>query len=99
MFSGGLGRRGRARGRGVGRPPRRLPGQRQRVWQPANMEQPVVPPFTTVPSLQVDAAGFVEHDFVELYLDRALFTLLVNQTNLFAEQWLQRTGAALCHVS
>ena len=60
-----------------------------RVWTAPNMTQPVIPPFTGQPGVQVDVSNFEPSQFFKLFLTPELVQNIVDQTNLYAKQHLE----------
>ncbi|CAI9600861.1 unnamed protein product [Staurois parvus] len=58
-------------------------------WQPKNSAVPVLPPFTAQPSIQVEIANLTTPlDFLELFFTENLYALIVDQSNLYAQQFI-----------
>ncbi|CAI9535441.1 unnamed protein product, partial [Staurois parvus] len=58
-------------------------------WQPTNSAAPVLPPFTAQPEIQVETANLNNPlDFLELFFMEDLYALIVDQSNLYAQQFI-----------
>ncbi|CAI9615891.1 unnamed protein product, partial [Staurois parvus] len=58
-------------------------------WQPTNSATPVFPPFTAQPGIQVETASLTTPlDILELFFTEDLYALIVDQSNLYAQQFI-----------
>ncbi|KAM9299393.1 piggyBac transposable element-derived protein 4-like [Gastrophryne carolinensis] len=69
------------------------------AWRPPNNYSPEIPPFDSVPGVNVDTTNFRLIDFLNLFVSEAILLDMVHYTNLYAEQVLtqnppQRHGMA-----
>ncbi|KAJ1208182.1 hypothetical protein NDU88_003568 [Pleurodeles waltl] len=67
----------------------RLPTRRPDTWFAPNMEQPQLPAFTGFPGCRVNTENFLPVNFFELFMDNIFLEEIVEQTNLYAEQYLR----------
>ncbi|KAM9316151.1 piggyBac transposable element-derived protein 4-like [Gastrophryne carolinensis] len=58
------------------------------AWRPPNNYSPEIPPFDSVPGVNVDTTNFGVIDFLKLFLSEAILLDMVFYTNLYAEQVL-----------
>ncbi|KAJ1154739.1 hypothetical protein NDU88_007482, partial [Pleurodeles waltl] len=73
----------------------RLPIGRPDAWVAPNMEQPQLPAFTGFPGCRVNTENFLPVNFFELFMDDIFLEEIVEQTNLYAEQFLRDNAARL----
>ncbi|CAI9614857.1 unnamed protein product [Staurois parvus] len=58
-------------------------------WQPTNSAAPVLSPFTVKPGIQVETANLnTPLDFLERFVKEDLYALIVDQNNLYAQQFI-----------
>ena len=57
-------------------------------WVPANRRQPEVFDFSGRPGVKVEVDGFSPYDFFNLYLSDDLLQIFVDQTTLYAQQYM-----------
>ncbi|KAJ1142106.1 hypothetical protein NDU88_008433 [Pleurodeles waltl] len=60
-----------------------------------NMEQPQLPAFTGLPRCGVNTETFLPIDFFQLFMDNVFLEEIVEQTNLYAEQYLRDNASRL----
>ncbi|KAM9296217.1 piggyBac transposable element-derived protein 4-like [Gastrophryne carolinensis] len=58
------------------------------AWRPPNNYSPEIPPFDSVPGVNVDTTNFRLIDFLNLFVSEAILLDMVHYTNLYAEQVL-----------
>ncbi|XP_069092145.1 piggyBac transposable element-derived protein 4-like [Pleurodeles waltl] len=73
----------------------RLPVGRPELWVTPNMEQPALPAFTGLPGCRVKTENFLPISFFQLFMDDVFLEKIVEQTNLYAEQYLRDNRASL----
>ncbi|KAJ1115068.1 hypothetical protein NDU88_003296 [Pleurodeles waltl] len=73
----------------------RLPIGRPDTWVAPNMEQPQLPTFAGFPGCRVNTENFLPVNFFELFMDDIFLEEIVEQTNLYAEQFLRDKAARL----
>ncbi|XP_068113414.1 piggyBac transposable element-derived protein 4-like [Hyperolius riggenbachi] len=56
------------------------------VWSPANLEAVEQPPFTAQAGISIDTSNFSPMDFFQLIISDELLGMIVEQTNLYAQQ-------------
>ncbi|XP_069496512.1 piggyBac transposable element-derived protein 4-like [Ambystoma mexicanum] len=59
-------------------------------WVAPAMVQPVIPPFSGEPGCKANTDGFLPVDFFNLFVDDEFFYGMVQQTNLYAAQFLRK---------
>uniref|UniRef100_A0A8C5Q2Y3 PiggyBac transposable element-derived protein domain-containing protein n=1 Tax=Leptobrachium leishanense TaxID=445787 RepID=A0A8C5Q2Y3_9ANUR len=64
-------------------------------WTSPNMVQPVLPQFSGNPGILVDTTNFEPINFFQLFIDDGFLEFIVQQSNLYAEQYFQGLGAEL----
>ncbi|CAI9566165.1 unnamed protein product [Staurois parvus] len=58
-------------------------------WQPTNSAAPILPPFTAQPGIQMETANSTTPlDFLERFFTEDLYALIVDQSNLYAQQFI-----------
>ncbi|XP_068129742.1 piggyBac transposable element-derived protein 4-like [Hyperolius riggenbachi] len=57
------------------------------LWFPANMEEPSIPPFTAASGILVDTSDMTPLDYFQLFLTESFLQDIVDQTNIYAEQF------------
>ena len=55
---------------------------------PTTSAEPVLPPFTGQPGIQVETADFTSLDFYSLFFTEDLYRSIVEQSNLYAGQYI-----------
>lgn len=58
------------------------------AWRPVDGTLPSTLPFTAEPGLQIDASNFTHWELVKLFLTDDIMNILVQQTNMYAEQFI-----------
>ncbi|XP_068098218.1 piggyBac transposable element-derived protein 4-like [Hyperolius riggenbachi] len=58
------------------------------VWSPASFDPPLIPPFTGKPGIAVEITDNSPIKFMELIISDELLGLIVQQTNVYAEQYI-----------
>ncbi|PIO39134.1 hypothetical protein AB205_0088760, partial [Aquarana catesbeiana] len=58
------------------------------LWLPSTTGSATIPPFTAQPGVQVNTAGFSQMDFLNLFFPNEFIQGIVDQTNLFAQQFI-----------
>ncbi|KAJ1217339.1 hypothetical protein NDU88_004933 [Pleurodeles waltl] len=72
-----------------------FPIRRPDTWIAPNMEQPQLPAFTGLPGCRVNTENFLPVHFFHLFMDNVFLEEIVEQTNLYAEQYLRDNAARL----
>ncbi|XP_069819668.1 piggyBac transposable element-derived protein 4-like [Dendropsophus ebraccatus] len=57
-------------------------------WDPATSFSPQIPPFTATPGINRDVSNFYPVDFFYLFVGDEVLGLIVEQTNLYARQYI-----------
>ncbi|KAJ1138643.1 hypothetical protein NDU88_005024 [Pleurodeles waltl] len=73
----------------------RFPFGRPDTWVAPNMEQPQLPAFTGLPRCRINTENFLHVNFFELFIDNVFLEVIVEQTNLYVEQYLRDNAARL----
>ncbi|XP_040210225.1 piggyBac transposable element-derived protein 4-like [Rana temporaria] len=58
------------------------------LWLPSDSGSASIPPFTAQPGIQANTENFTPIDFFNLFFTDDLFHLIVDQSNLFAQQYI-----------
>ncbi|KAJ1204171.1 hypothetical protein NDU88_007952 [Pleurodeles waltl] len=66
-----------------------FPFGRPDTWIAPNTEQPQLPAFTGLPGCRVNTENFLPVSFSHLFMDDVFLEKIVEQTNLYAEQYLR----------
>ncbi|KAJ1120832.1 hypothetical protein NDU88_008981 [Pleurodeles waltl] len=72
-----------------------FPIRRPDTWIAPNMEQPQLPAFTSLPGCRVNTENFLPVHFFHLFMDDVFLEEIVEQTNVYAEQYLRDNAARL----
>ncbi|KAJ1157046.1 hypothetical protein NDU88_009761 [Pleurodeles waltl] len=72
-----------------------FPIRRPDTWIAPNMEQPQLPAFTGLPGCRVNTESLLPVNFFHLFMDDEFLEEIVEQTNLYAEQYLRDNAARL----
>ncbi|KAJ1186065.1 hypothetical protein NDU88_002850 [Pleurodeles waltl] len=72
-----------------------FPIRRPDTWIAPNMEQPQLPAFTGLPGCRVNTENFLPVNFFHLFMDNVFLEEIVEQTNVYAEQYLRDNAARL----
>ncbi|KAJ1199681.1 hypothetical protein NDU88_003514 [Pleurodeles waltl] len=72
-----------------------FPIRRPDTWIAPNMEQPQLPAFTGLPGCSVNTENFLPVHFFHLFMDDVFLEEIVEQTNVYAEQYLLDNAARL----
>ncbi|KAJ1143324.1 hypothetical protein NDU88_009634 [Pleurodeles waltl] len=72
-----------------------FPIGRPDTWIAPNMEQPQLPAFTGLPGCRVNTENFLPVHFFHLFMDDVFLEEIVEQTNVYAEQYLRDNAARL----
>ena len=59
------------------------------LWLPSSTGSATIPPFTAQPGVQANTEGFSEIDFFNLFFPNEFLQTIIDQTNLFASQYIQ----------
>lgn len=73
----------------------RLPTGSAGLWVDPNMVQPVLPAFSGYAGCRVDCEHYLPIQYFQLFMDDVFLGEIVEQTNLYAEQFLRDNSARL----
>ncbi|KAJ1128949.1 hypothetical protein NDU88_007321 [Pleurodeles waltl] len=73
----------------------RFPIGRPDTWVAPNMNQPQLHAFICLPGFRVNTESFLPVNFFELFMDNVFLEEIVEQTNLYADQFVRDNAARL----